>query len=940
MSIRINVGAKFDARDIARARRELDALAKQGDSTSARMQRLGSTMQSVGKSMQSVGRTMTRNVSMPIAALGGLAVKSAIDFETSFAKIEGLVGVSADEIGALQEAARTMGPAVGVSANEAAEALFFITSAGLRGSEAIEALESSLKASAIGLGDTATVADLVTSAVNAFGSATLGASEATDVLTMAVRLGKLAPDELAGSIGMVLPLASAMGVTFNDVGAAFAAMSRTGTDASTAATQLRQILSALQKPTVDAHKQLEELGLTASGLRQELREKGLLSVLTTLTDSFGDNETAAARVFGNIRALSGVLDLMGSNVEATNQVFGGMADVVGVSDDALGKMTDTAQHKFNVALATLRETLRGVGETMLPFFKRFVDGLTRMAEKFESLSDGQQKFITAALAIIALAGPLIIFFGMLLASIGAITIALGKMSLATALATGGISLLLGGIAVLAFKSMADEADAATRAIELQGQAAEHAAAGNHALADSMYRQADALQKQSDFAKGHKAMADFRRAEQEQIAFAELLGEELDNVAEATDEVGSANEVAGPKVVKLTRHMRDLLQGLNETNVGTSKAGDSIAQFSRELLAAGQITDDTAAAATRLAQVVRQDIDAALAKGNKRLDEARQKFEQYRDAISGGVRRGNTLTDAVSGQTNALEALTRAEEEYESAVESKDVERIAETDKALKAARKGQTGFLAFLQTGLDTAEGFAAQIESLRLAGASMDVVRQIAELGAKTGGRVISELMSGGAEAIEQANRLVAAVEEASVRAGVAAADQFHSAGIRSAKQFIAAVEATIPELQTVLDKIADMIEKALGVRPKVDITGRTTFIEPTITPARGGTPAFDKRVLTATQSKNIGNADLSNLSAQLAALNLPRMAAGGIVTSPTFAMIGEAGPEAVIPLGRGGFGGNTINVTVTSADPQAVVEALRRYTRSNGPLGQVVSV
>jgi len=936
MSIRINVGAKFDARDIQRARRELDALAKQGDSTSARMQRLGSTMQSVGKSMQSVGRTMTRNVSMPIAALGGLAVKSAMDFETSFAKIEGLVGVSADEIGALQEAARTMGPAVGVSANEAAEALFFITSAGLRGSEAIEALESSLKASAIGLGDTATVADLVTSAVNAFGSATLGASEATDVLTMAVRLGKLAPDELAGSIGMVLPLASAMGVTFNDVGAAFAAMSRTGTDASTAATQLRQILSALQKPTVDADKQLEELGLTASGLRQELREKGLLSVLTTLTNSFGDNETAAARVFGNIRALSGVLDLMGSNVEATNMVFGGMSDVIGVSDDALGKMTDTAQHKFNVALATLRETLRGVGETMLPFFKRFVDGLTRMAEKFESLSDGQQKFITAALAIIALAGPLIIFFGMLLASIGAITIALGKMSIATALATGGLSLLVGGIAVLAFKSMADDADAATRAIELQGQAAEHAAAGNHALADSMYRQADALQKQSDFAQGHKAMADFRKAEREQIALSELLGAELEVVAEATEEVGIENAVAGPKVVKLTRHMRDLLQGLNETNVGTGKAGDSIAQFSRELLAAGQITDDTAAAATRLAQVVRQDIDAALAKGNKRLDEARQKFEQYRDAISGGVRRGNTLTDAVGEQTNALEALTRAEEEYESAVASKDVERIAETDKALKAARKGQTGFLGFLQTGLDTAEGFAAQIESLRLAGASMDVVRQIAELGATTGGRVISELMSGGAEAIEQANRLVAAVEEASVRAGVAAADQFHSAGIRSAKQFIAAVEATIPELQTVLDKIADMIEKALGVRPKVDITGRTTFIEPTITPARGGTPAFDKRVLTEQQARDIAAVPLSAFKN----FTVPGLAAGGVVTSPTFAMIGEAGPEAVIPLGRGGFGGNTINITVTSADPQAVVEALRRYTRSNGPLGQVVSV
>ena len=66
-----------------------------------------------------------------------------------------------------------------------------------------------------------------------------------------------------------------------------------------------------------------------------------------------------------------------------------------------------------------------------------------------------------------------------------------------------------------------------------------------------------------------------------------------------------------------------------------------------------------------------------------------------------------------------------------------------------------------------------------------------------------------------------------------------------------------------------------------------------------------------------------------------------GGIVTGPTLGLVGEAGPEAIIPLDRAGqLGGNTINITVTSADPQAVVEALRRYTRANGPLGTVVNV
>jgi hypothetical protein len=72
---------------------------------------------------------------------------------------------------------------------------------------------------------------------------------------------------------------------------------------------------------------------------------------------------------------------------------------------------------------------------------------------------------------------------------------------------------------------------------------------------------------------------------------------------------------------------------------------------------------------------------------------------------------------------------------------------------------------------------------------------------------------------------------------------------------------------------------------------------------------------------------------------MNIPRLAEGGIVSSPTLALIGEAGPEAVVPLDRMNTGGGvTVNVTgglSTSAEiGQAVVNALRAYSRSAGPL------
>jgi hypothetical protein len=65
----------------------------------------------------------------------------------------------------------------------------------------------------------------------------------------------------------------------------------------------------------------------------------------------------------------------------------------------------------------------------------------------------------------------------------------------------------------------------------------------------------------------------------------------------------------------------------------------------------------------------------------------------------------------------------------------------------------------------------------------------------------------------------------------------------------------------------------------------------------------------------------------------DIPMLANGGIVTGPTLAMIGEAGPEAVIPLDRmGSMGGNNVTINVQGADPNAVVDALRTYMFRNG--------
>jgi hypothetical protein len=69
-----------------------------------------------------------------------------------------------------------------------------------------------------------------------------------------------------------------------------------------------------------------------------------------------------------------------------------------------------------------------------------------------------------------------------------------------------------------------------------------------------------------------------------------------------------------------------------------------------------------------------------------------------------------------------------------------------------------------------------------------------------------------------------------------------------------------------------------------------------------------------------------------------IPMLAQGGIVSQATLAIIGESGPEAVVPLNRMGEfgmgGGSNVTINVNGGDPQSVVDALRRYMYQNGTI------
>jgi TP901 family phage tail tape measure protein len=936
MGIRVNIGTTFDASDITKARKELDAAEASLKGISEELLKTSRRFQNAGRALGTVGTALTSAVTLPLVGVGVAAVSMAANFSESMSKITALVGIAADEVKLMESSVLSLSRETAKSPQELADALFVVTSAGLRGAEAMEALEVAAKAGAAGLGATNDIARVVAGAMNAYGRETLSAARATDVIVATARAGNFATDQFAGALGRVLPFAKQAQASLEDVGGAVALLTRTNGNAAESITQIRALFGAFVVPTQEAQKVLEEVGVSAEDLRDKIGKDGLVSALQLLDRAVGGNREVLGRLLGSKEAASAAFQILDADAESLAGTFGVVRDSIGMTDDAFKTASEQSAFKFREALNKIRIAGIELGNILLPIVTKIIESFLRLMERFDGLSDSQKKMIVIGGLVAAALGPLLILFGSLFTIIGALIPVVGSFGVALAIATGGLTLLAAAIALIGFKVFTSGTKEATTALEHEARAAEHAAAGHHALAEAELKRARQLRSDASFNEMEidrfKRQAEAYRNSTKAVAD---LGDETADAATATEDLGDKTAKTGPKVVRLTGSMKLMLQMLNETHAAAGDSGAAIAQFSRELLAAGSITDATVRGAEKLAQTIRSNLDKALADGNRRLEEATQKFRQYRDAIAGGIRRGNTLSDAVSAQDDALRAVADAQRDYNEALKEGDEASVKKTAKALNDAKTAQSGFVGFLQVGAQTAEGFADQIDALRAAGASLEVVQQIAELGARTGGRVVAELLSGGAEAIAQANRLVAAVEAAAARAGEGAAQQFFGAGIKSAKRFVEAIEATIPELQSVLDRIADMIEKALGVRPKVDLSGRTQFIDPGSTRTPGGTPTPGIR-------SNLVVPKLGKIGEIIPQGEIRMFASGGLVTGPTLGILGEAGPEMVIPLDRmGGMGGQTIiNVTVTSADPQAVVEALRRYTRANGPLGSVVTV
>jgi len=378
------------------------------------------SLRKFGGQAKRIGSNITSSVTLPFAAAGAAGVKMATDLEGSFSKIENLVGITGKALDDFKTSVRNVSSETGKSQQELSEAIFTISSAGLRGAAATEVLERSAKASAIGLGDTQQIAQALTGVMQAYSKSGMTAAQATDTLTAIVREGNLEAEALAPTLGRVVGIASQLGVSFEEVGANIATFTRLGVPAEEAVVGLRGIMASFLKPTADAKNALATLGMTAEDLRNQVSEEGLQATLSNLMTAFEGNDEALTSVFGNVRALSAVLGTAGAQGETYAAVLDNISNSTGIVDEGFENVSQTSGFKFQQTLNSLRNAGIELGNALLPLVTKIATFVTTAINSFRDLSTETKTAILTLTAIVAASGPIMSGIGFIATAIGAL----------------------------------------------------------------------------------------------------------------------------------------------------------------------------------------------------------------------------------------------------------------------------------------------------------------------------------------------------------------------------------------------------------------------------------------------------------------------------------------------------------------------------------------
>ena len=414
------VKVTFDA-DGNKLKEEITTIERSLDKASQTASKSGGVFSKFGEDVktgigQGFGISTVGLVSDAIGKLKEFAVstvQTGMEFEQSMANVKAISGATGDEFQKLTDFARELGATTMMSASESADAMSFLAMAGWETSEIMAGLPAILDLTIASGSEFATVADIVSDNLTAFGLSAEDATMYSDSLAYAMSNANVNMDTLGESLKYIAPVATSAGFSMQETVASVMMLGDAGIKGSQAGTTLRTVMLNLTGANEKATKKLKELGVAV--FDSEGKTRKLSEIMRDLDKATqGMTDAQKANIYNTLvgkTAVAGFSTLMEQGAGRLEEYTAGVYDSAGATAEMAEIMGNTTEGKLKIFNSTLDElkltlfegiqpALQGTVEWLTDFVSAMAGGEAPILQQVESLTlfgtvldESQQKLI-------------------------------------------------------------------------------------------------------------------------------------------------------------------------------------------------------------------------------------------------------------------------------------------------------------------------------------------------------------------------------------------------------------------------------------------------------------------------------------------------------------------------------------------------------------------
>lgn len=390
-----------------------EELQKQYDRLQKSQEKVAAINEKIDKNNAAIAQTKSQLTGTigAIAAVGTAIyagpVKKAAEFQEQMSGVKAISGATTEEIAQLSNKAKEMGASTKFTATEAGQAMEYMAMAGWKTEDMLGGIEGIMNLAAASGEDLASVSDIVTDALTAFGLSASDAGHFSDVLAQASSNANTNVGMMGSTFQKVAPVAGALGYSVEDMSLGIGLMANASIKAEVAGTSLKTALANMAKPTDAQAAAMEKYGISLTNADGSMKSFG--DVVKNLRSSLGglseaEQVAAATTIFGK-ESFTGMLAI----VNASEADFNKLTDAVYNCDGAAKQMAETKLDNLNGSITLAQSAFDALqvelGELLLP---TLTEGIKKFTEIVNVVTDfvreNPQAVKTIAKVAVALAG--------------------------------------------------------------------------------------------------------------------------------------------------------------------------------------------------------------------------------------------------------------------------------------------------------------------------------------------------------------------------------------------------------------------------------------------------------------------------------------------------------------------------------------------------------